>query len=237
MILDTLQIYYQELNCSYKLSHQEETKLARQMRDDKEKLQHAKDPSQEKQLLSQIGSMEERLLKSQLRWIASIANRFDNEGDVEDLIQEGNMAALRVIRGFDLSRGYRLVTPVGSAVRNAIGRYLKKNYRNKPFTNRDNGRLEKDVFREDADKIKISNAREPANVLMRKEADECLTREINELDLKKSGVIKARFGIGQEQQTLESIGKSKGVCKQYIARLEICAKNQLKEKLEYLLPA
>jgi len=68
---------------------------------------------------------KDRLARSLLRFVVSIARNYRNRGmPLSDLIQEGSIGLLRAIEKFDCLRGYRLSTYAGWWIRQGIMRAL-----------------------------------------------------------------------------------------------------------------
>ncbi len=106
-----LQIYYREISRFPGLSREQEQALARQM-------------------ARGVAGARERLIVSNLRLVAKIAQEYADSGmPVADIIQEGNMGLIEAVDRFDPDRGYRLSTYAGWWVRRgilaAIGTYTR----------------------------------------------------------------------------------------------------------------
>lgn len=106
-----LQIYYREIARFPVLSREDEQALARQM-------------------ASGIAGARERLIVSNLRLVAKIAQDFADTGmPMPDIIQEGNMGLIEAVDRFDPERGYRLSTYATWWIRRgilaAIGTYAR----------------------------------------------------------------------------------------------------------------
>jgi len=69
---------------------------------------------------------KEALVRSNLRFVVSIAKNYRNRGmPLSDLIQEGNIGLIKSIEKFDYQRGYRLSTYAGWWIRQSIIRALE----------------------------------------------------------------------------------------------------------------
>jgi RNA polymerase primary sigma factor len=106
-----LQIYYREIARFPVLSREEEQSLARQMGEG-------------------VAGARERLIVSNLRLVAKIAQDYAETGmPVADIIQEGNTGLIEAVDRFDPERGYRLSTYASWWVRRnilaAIGTYAR----------------------------------------------------------------------------------------------------------------
>jgi len=99
---NTLRMYLKEINRIPLLSKEEEERIAR---------------------LAAAGNKEarERLVNSNLRFVVSIAKKYQGQGlPLEDLISEGNIGLLGAIKHFDVNKGYRFITYAVWWIRQAI---------------------------------------------------------------------------------------------------------------------
>lgn len=94
--------YLKEIGSEPLLSREEEMELARRIREgDEEALQ--------------------RLVEGNLRFVVSIAKRYQNRGvPLSDLVNEGNLGLIRAARRFDERRGVRFISYAVFWVRQAI---------------------------------------------------------------------------------------------------------------------
>ena len=70
----------------------------------------------------------DEIVKHNLRFVVKIALRFTNRGvPLSDLIQEGNVGLLEVIRKYDWRKGYRFSTYAAFWIRQAIQMALRRN--------------------------------------------------------------------------------------------------------------
>ncbi len=103
---DPVRMYLREIGRANLLTAREEVKLARQM---------------------EAGSMRarERLIKSNLRLVVSVAKKYTGRGmSLLDLIQEGNIGLVRAVEKFDYRRGYKFSTYATWWIRQAITRSI-----------------------------------------------------------------------------------------------------------------
>lgn len=85
-----MKAYFKELNACQIISAEEERELLRNRH---------------------IPSNREKLIKSNLKFVVTIAKRFMGKGlPLEDLINEGNMGLMKAIEDYDLSKNYKLIT-------------------------------------------------------------------------------------------------------------------------------
>ncbi|MSP13354.1 MAG: RNA polymerase sigma factor RpoD [Chloroflexi bacterium] len=79
----------------------------------------------EQEVLDLGDEARQKLIKSNLRLVVSVAKRFVNRGmSFLDLIQEGNMGLLRAVEKFDHERGYKFSTYATWWIRQAISRAI-----------------------------------------------------------------------------------------------------------------
>jgi RNA polymerase sigma-32 factor len=108
----SLDTYIQAVNRSPLLTQEEETSLARRLRDD-EDVEAAR-----------------QLVVSHLRVVVSIARGYLGYGlPHADLIQEGNVGLMKAVKRFDPDRGVRLVSFAVHWIRAEIHEFILKNWR------------------------------------------------------------------------------------------------------------
>ncbi len=107
----SLELYLREIGSKESLTSEEESDLARKIREDNRQAQ-------------------ETLVEANLRFVVSIAKQYANQGvALEDLISEGNVGLIRAARGFDENRGCRFITYAVWWIRQAILQTLAENSR------------------------------------------------------------------------------------------------------------
>ncbi|MFH1188495.1 MAG: sigma-70 family RNA polymerase sigma factor [bacterium] len=104
---DTIQMYLKEIGKTPLLKPVEEKDLA-------------------KRILKGDEDARQRLIKSNLRLVVSIAKRYINRGPlgISDLIQEGNIGLFKAVEKFDYRRGFKFSTYATWWIRQAITRAL-----------------------------------------------------------------------------------------------------------------
>src|SRR5882672_7178458 len=108
----SLDTYIQAVNRFPLLTQEEETVLARRLRDD-EDLEAAR-----------------RLVVSHLRVVVSIARGYVGYGlPQSDLIQEGNIGLMKAVKRFDPERGVRLVSFAMHWIKAEMHEYILRNWR------------------------------------------------------------------------------------------------------------
>jgi RNA polymerase primary sigma factor len=108
---DTLGIYLKEIRKISLLTPEEESALARRVKNG--------DP----------GALNE-LVRRNLRFVVSVAKQYSKSGvPFEDLINEGNMGLIRAAERFDVDRGFRFISYAVWWVRQAILQYIAEHSR------------------------------------------------------------------------------------------------------------
>lgn len=110
-ITTSLERYLVEISNHPVLSREEEYKLAVKYRDEGD-LDAAK-----------------KLVSANLKFVVKIANEYKNYGiNMMDVIQEGNIGLMNAIKGFDPTKGYRLISYAVWWIRAYIQNYLMKSW-------------------------------------------------------------------------------------------------------------
>ena len=108
----TLAGFLQVANTAPVLSSEEETKLAKQFRDNEDV------------------DAARQLVVSHLRHVVHVAKGFTGYGlPVADLIQEGNIGLMKAVKNFDPDRGVRLVSYAVHWIKAEIYEYVLKNWK------------------------------------------------------------------------------------------------------------
>lgn len=75
---------------------------------------------------ARMSAARKRMVESNLRLVIAIAKRFKYRGVAfGDLIQEGNVALMRAVEGFDPRRGFAFATFAGAVIRRRLGRIVR----------------------------------------------------------------------------------------------------------------
>ena len=110
-ITNSLQRYLVEISNNLPLSREEEYKLSMKYREEGD-LEAAK-----------------KLVTSNLKFVVYVANEYKNYGvNVMDIIQEGNIGLMKAVKGFDPTKGYRLISYAVWWIRAYIHNHLIKNW-------------------------------------------------------------------------------------------------------------
>ena len=130
--MDSVSIYLHDIGQYDILTKEEEHQLALEVRDGQLAQQVLDEGSsilsefeQEelKKMVSAGGRAKNKLVEANLRFVVSIARRYQNNGlPLLDLIQSGNLGLMRGIDEFDPDKGFRLTTYTGWWIKQAIVR-------------------------------------------------------------------------------------------------------------------
>lgn len=107
----SLHRYLAEISNYPVLSREEEYELARKYRED--------------------GDLEaaRKLVTSNLKFVVSVANEYKNYGfNTMDIIQEGNIGLMHAVKGFDPTKGYRLISYAVWWIRAYMQNYIIKSW-------------------------------------------------------------------------------------------------------------
>lgn len=156
-----------------------------------------------------------------------------SEVDFADLVSEGNMALLRAVDKFDVSRGFKFSTYGCRAILKAFSRTgVKLTKYRQLFPAEFDPKLERSDF---MDKKRISHKDDCADeirLIMRNNSAELTDIE--------QEVIEHRFGLGKarrldsdaKQITLEQVGRIIGVTKERVRQIQNKALKKIKDSLE-----
>lgn len=130
--IDIVAIYFEEASKAPFLTREEEIELARQRDLRKEAIieleKNGLRPEKRRELellINQGDEARKKLARSNLRWVISLASRFQGLGmSFKDLIQEGNVGLMRAVDRFDPDKGAKFSTYATWWIRQAIRRAL-----------------------------------------------------------------------------------------------------------------
>lgn len=111
VLSNTFQRYLAEISNNPVLSREEEYKLAMKYKEE--------------------GDLESarKLINSNLKFVVHIANEYKNYGiNMMDIIQEGNIGLMKAVKGFDPTKGYRLISYAVWWIRAYIQNHLMKSW-------------------------------------------------------------------------------------------------------------
>lgn len=164
------------------------------------------------------------IARCNLRLVVSIARKFtDRDHTFDDLVSDGNVALLHAIEKFDYGRGFRFSTYATHAIRRAYYRKVQQQKR----------RRERMAL---APQELMNEATDPWEQLHLDEKQygavcDLIGRLSEELDEREQFILQARFGLidSGQVQTLQSVAKSLGICKERVRQLQNRALSKVKD--------
>jgi RNA polymerase sigma factor (sigma-70 family) len=177
------------------------------------------------ELQKQASAVKERLVKSNMRLVVSIAKKHAGQADnFFELQSDGNMSLIRAVEKFDFSRGNKFSTYASWAIMKNFARSIpdEKRHRERYVTGHE------DMFEAAPDvrtnEQEISSKQEQAKL----EVHDLLER----LDPREREIIRMRAGLDNysEGMTLEEIGQQLGITKERVRQLHV----RIMKKLEAL---
>lgn len=175
-------------------------------------------------LLRQALDVKNRLIRSNLRLVVSIAKRhvMPNSNFFE-MVSDGNMSLIRAIEKFDFSRGNKFSTYATWAIMKNFARSIPAEH-----SHQDRYRsVAADFF------IASPDARGDQFEQLRtnQRQREAIIGMLEELTEREREIINSRFGLtlGMEPQTLEEVGSRFGVTKERIRQLEARALGKMRK--------
>ena len=189
----SLNKYLEEIGHKGLLTAEEESRLAQQASEGDEKAL-------------------EQLVGANLRFVVSLASEYQGKGlDMEDLVNEGNIALVKAAKSFDPTRGTRLVVFAASRIRKAIEAALNNE--------EDNSKL-KDL--KDSYTAPISSD----------DADDSILEHANSdiLSERERQVISAIYGINQPTMTLAEVGMQMDITRERARQIRDKALRKLRKQ-------
>lgn len=189
----SLNKYLEEIGHKGLLTAEEESRLAQQASEGDEKAL-------------------EQLVGANLRFVVSLASEYQGKGlDMEDLVNEGNIALVKAAKSFDPTRGTRLVVFAASRIRKAIEAALN--------SEEDNSKL-KDL--KDSYTTPISSD----------DADDSILEHANSdiLSERERQVISAIYGINQPTMTLAEVGMQMDITRERARQIRDKALRKLRKQ-------
>jgi len=172
----SLESYIQTVNRFPLLTEQEETRLARQLREHDD-----------------VGAARQLVL-SHLRLVVSIARGYLGYGLAHaDLIQEGNVGLMKAVKRFDPERGVRLVSFAVHWIRAEIHEYILRNWR---IVKVATTKAQRKLF------FNLRSMKKGLGSLTRGETD----RMASSLNVKASDVSEMEMRLGGQDVPLEPVG-------------------------------
>lgn len=258
----SLSKYFKDLRKTTLLTPEEETELAKQIKE---------------------GSQEaiEKLVNSNLKFVVSVAKDYQNQGlSLSDLISEGNYGLVKAATRFDHTRGFRFISYAVWWIKQSIIQSLNENARTVRLPANIINKLSQ--LKKEIEKFEFENEREPIygeildennepvelishprcnslNETINEDGDELidiivvndddaeklfidnrikdeLTRTLSVLDERERNIIECYFGINTdcEPMTLEAIGEKYDLTKERIRQIKFKALRKLRHNCQRL---
>ncbi len=189
----SLNKYLEEIGHKGLLTAEEESRLAQQASEGDEKAL-------------------EQLVGANLRFVVSLASEYQGKGlDIEDLVNEGNIALVKAAKSFDPTRGTRLVVFAASRIRKAIEAALN--------------------YEEDNSKLKdLKDSYTPP--ISSDDADDSILEHANSdiLSERERQVISAIYGINQPTMTLAEVGMQMDITRERARQIRDKALRKLRKQ-------
>jgi RNA polymerase sigma factor (sigma-70 family) len=184
-------------------------------------------------LYEEIVELKNRLVRSNLRLVVSIAKRRVSPGDgFFDLVSDGNMSLIRAVEKFDYARGNKFSTYASWAIMKNYARTIPDEHKRR------------DRFRAtDTEFLQTAADRREDEYQQRLAASDRMQqvgRFLDRLDSREQTIIIRRYGLDHERepQTLKEVGSALGVTKERVRQIEAKALEKLREAAaaEAMLP-
>ncbi len=177
--------------------------------------------------LESADDFQNRIIRANLRLVVSIANRHNRaNGNVLELVSDGNVSLMRAVERFDFSRGFKFSTYATWAIMKNFARTIpEERYR---YTRYVTGREE---LLETAPARDTEAIHGPAEARSLRAA---LKRGLDQLDDREREILACHYGLSGAPEvptTLEQLGTRFGVTKERIRQIEKRALAKLKAVL------
>jgi RNA polymerase primary sigma factor len=236
---NSIQIYLKQIEKIPVLSRQEEEECARAIK------------------RGEAGA-KEKLITSNLRFVVSIAVKYQNLGlPLMDLINEGNMGLIRAVEKFDVERGFKFISYARWWIRHYILKAIFEqstsiklplkyatHFSKEEVQESDAIKKLKNIYRPVSldqklsennnsdtmlDLVDDSRYEHPEKAVMDKNLKEIIDDVIRKLKPIERDVIKRHFGLnGRKPLTLKEIGEKYNLTKERIRQIEHTALDKMK---------
>ena len=178
-------------------------------------------------LLEEASRVKNRIVAANVRLVVSIVKQLaPAPGVFEEMLSDGLLAMIRATEKFDFDRGFRFSTYATMVVRRQLYRSMKNDHRDRTrFTPGDPALMIEHPEAERDPRIGYTGW---------VHLNSALTAVMASLDDRERSIIRARFGFDTDgkKQTLQSLAKDLGVCKERVRQLEKRAMTKLRELVD-----
>jgi RNA polymerase sporulation-specific sigma factor len=176
-----------------------------------------------KQMLSGDKNARNKLVEHNLRLVAHIVKKYDNDkDDVDDLISIGTIGLIKGIDTFSNKNGTKLTTYAARCIENEILMFYRSNKKNSK-----NISINESVgFDKDGNEISFLDILKTPNPDYVSDIDlkdniKLLYKFIDVLTYREKEIIIKRYGLyNQKEQTQKEIAKEFGISRSYVSRIE-----------------
>lgn len=185
-------------------------------------------PNEEKmdaveELLDHATAIKNRIVAANIRLVISIVKQLASTPTAfEDMLSDGLLAMMRAVDKFDYDLGFRFSTYATMVIRRQLYRSMKNDHRDRTrFPNGEGSILSEHAENEIEPRIGYNSWLQ---------LNDALEEMISQLDDRERLIIRARFGFDTDgkKQTLQSLAKEFGVCKERVRQLEKRAMTKLR---------
>ena len=197
-------------------------RAARQIRSLNAKRSGEKAVAMAERLLREADEARELIILSNVRLVASIAQKF--RGSIvknPELVGEGHIVLMAAVDKFDYSRGFRFSTYATHAVQRHFYRLFQRTQKREQFQTPIGGDMMAEIRADDSQESTHARTAAVATRLLEDAADVLSDREREILD--------CRFGLGEMQapETLKVIASRIGLSKERVRQLQVRALEKL----------
>jgi len=175
-------------------------------------------------LYDDIVAIKNRLVRSNLRLVVSIAKRRVSAGDgFFDLVSDGNMSLIRAVEKFDYARGNKFSTYASWAIMKNYARTIPDEHRRRERFRA----ADMEMLQTAAD----NRSDEHQTRMVESDRLRQVGRFLDRLDSREQTIIIRRYGLDHqhEPQTLKEVGTALGVTKERVRQIEAKALEKLRE--------